>query len=161
MLLHYASDADLAVIAYNTLLMCNGRKEVANTFRRAAQALCAGGRLIISIIRMSNGLERVIYHHGRKETDGAMFVMRSSFRRMGCGGPIVRSYYVDELRRDGEVRSFFTEWEAVEITPAGITSIGEEEGFRLVQAYKGYDGVVLELNEEEPPRYLLEFHRKV
>lgn len=133
-------NADIALVALNTILMCKGIDEIGETLRSAGAAVRDGGPLILSIVRIAHGVEGVVYEHGVRVSESRVFMMRSSFRRKAPGPGIVRTYYVDELEDSGVKRSHIAQWEGTDISGHDLRRLTESCGFVLSRSEAGYCG---------------------
>ena len=155
-----ARDADLAIIAFNSVLLCPHRRLVPRVLKGAYDALARGGRLIVSIIRIDRGLEGQCSERMCQDPSGSVFVMRSSYRRKPDERKIVRTYRVHE-EDGGEPRYYFAEWEALDLSAAELVEVGRRCGLHLSRAIEGSGWGTFTVGDGDPDRYLLEFRRQV
>lgn len=152
-------DADLAIIAFNSILLCPDQRLVPRVLKGAYDALTQGGRLIISIIRIDRGLEGQCSERMCQDPSGSVFVMRSSYRRKSDERKIIRTYRVHK-EDSGEPKYYFAEWKALDLGASELVEFGRRCGLHLSRAIDGSGWRTFTVGDDDPDRYLLEFRRQ-
>lgn len=138
-------DMNLAIIAYNTFLLCKSINEQKDILFNAFESLSRNGKLIVSI-KLPTIFNGSVTRISPVQYDDKIYLMSISRTKDVNERNFKTTYLIHVIDESGKTNNYVSTWSGLYISYSELVKMAKEIGFELKYAYGGYKAEKVEKN---------------